>query len=1177
MGPFYAYKETRLNLDPATQGSTVTISLPTSGASTWPSRKTQKRPHDAEIPIAEDENAFRKKYLATAASIYHRQYHATPRSFLWRILDDGKILAIRAVDVCRQTNVADATLTLRLSFPSPITPGCVAFADSKEHDLLNVFAVTESRQLYTLGLRPDYFRKTSSTDDNVRDWCKVSIPSSFTIGHPHRLVALSADELLVSSPNGELQKLVRRPADGSIWDVTHYNDRSFRQNIRSWIPLQGGNSIRYEKGTIDLSTATSIASPSMVINDMPYAFTVSIDHQLRVWNLQTRKIAYMGDILNHEQGASETKPIIDPSYSQLIRVYDDNGSALCVTYSPLGNGEFKFWNVQPVEDADLEVTDLFPDNILEPQAPTTDLWTLADFSVVLSRTNIDSFTIWTLWKNNTTYRVQKLDFQSASHSRVRDAWASGWVAMAAETLRETPLPTILHGDPTDGTDKWLEYILAPGRFARATIETGLAIYDGGLGAKDLSRRSGSLAERMCSSIASTAALGRTSDKTMDFEQFRVATDMQWRRFYRLLIELDKQRGEALSLVMDPQGAMPWVILADGITAVRDCSYLEQIWHNPEVSQSETQHVAALVTAAAALRDSLSDQFHCSCSAAFLGELFEEPSLTDPARMRSLYDKCDFANQIGDEEFNQLQANLGGSFKDITPEVYEALLELMSASNDVHRSQDLLPLAEFGNKLFVKGVQEIVELHRNVCLDQLVLLILIEAEVNHGEDGIQFETADIFRQLIVMLQRLELVGWLSKTQISLPLSRERANSITEKSTISKKPATNTEMITVLEGVLRHLFGLDVRSGESMSSTLTEVLIQICAPESQYEASSAMIQCFLLKHSRADLAREFSRFTDQDAFSTYIQGRVCLASNDVITAALLFKRAAFGIANPDPGKRLDYRSSGYLDATEKNLLNAGMPQYYSHVVALFDKEKIYSFVIDFARLSLQFIKAGIHDPQINELRTEMHSRLFNAAMQTSRYDLAHSVLTLFTDPALQYSSLRTLVIRMCESSYASQLTELPFIGLQDAVDEILAKKCQAIIEVNVGVPYHKILYAWRIKHSDFRGAASVSFERLQRLQLSGEADRALGEDTFETAVTKQYIALINALSCVDPKQAWILAEEPTKKQASGVKISQPKRKVVTLDEIRKAYQTELDRIAAIQNDQFSFAEGDEMDVL
>lgn len=256
---------------------------------------------------------------------------------------------------------------------------------------------------------------------------------------------------------------------------------------------------------------------------------------------------------------------------------------------------------------------------------------------------------------------------------------------------------------------------------------------------------------------------------------------------------------------------------------------------------------------------------------------------------------------------------------------------------------------------------------------------------------------------------------------------------------------------------------------------------------------------------------------------------------------------------------------------------MPQYYSHIVALFDKEKTYSFVIDFARLSLQFIKVGNHDPQANELRTEMHNRLFNAAMQTARYELAHSVLALFTDPALQYSSLRALVTRMCEASHASQLTELPFVGLQDTVDEILAKKCQCIVEATVGVPYHKILYAWRINHSDFRGAAAISLERLQRLQQSGEGDRALGDDTLDTALTRQYVALINALSCVDPKQAWILAEEPPRKQASGVKMAQPKRKVFTLEDIRKAYQEELDRIAAIQNDQFAFADGDEMDIL
>jgi nuclear pore complex protein Nup160 len=247
-----------------------------------------------------------------------------------------------------------------------------------------------------------------------------------------------------------------------------------------------------------------------------------------------------------------------------------------------------------------------------------------------------------------------------------------------------------------------------------------------------------------------------------------------------------------------------------------------------------------------------------------------------------------------------------------------------------------------------------------------------------------------------------------------------------------------------------------------------------------------------------------------------------------------------------------------------------------VALYDREKIYSFVIDFARLSLQFMKAKDQDVQAVMLRREMHSRLFNAALQTARFDLAHSTLALFTDNALQYSSLRTLITKMCESSYASQLTELPFIRLQDSVDEILAQKCQSIVDVTVGVPYHKILYAWRIKRSDFRGAATISLERLQRLQQSGDGDKMIGEDGLETPVTKQYLALINALSCVEPKQAWILSEEPPRKGSTG-KNTQPKRKVVTLDDLRRAYQDELDRIAAIQNNQFAFAGGDEMDVL
>jgi nuclear pore complex protein Nup160 len=666
------------------------------------------------------------------------------------------------------------------------------------------------------------------------------------------------------------------------------------------IPFKGSNTIRYGNLNLELSAATSIASPAPIIEGVSYAFIVSLDHRLRIWNLAAGKIVYMGDMLNEElEPQEEARKVIDPSQSQLVKVFGDNDeSALCVTFSPLGTGQFKFWNATPIQGGNLELIDLFPDNTLIPKMPSSEIWTLADFSVVLDRSNANNFTLWALWKNNVTYRLHKLDFQSGSASRVRDAWKGGWEAMATETLRETALPTTFVGDSADGTDKWLEFVLSPGRFTGATLETGLAIYARGLGpSKDVARKSGSLPERICATIASTASLGRASDGNMDYEQFRAATDAQWRRFYRLLLELDKQRGEAMSLVIDPQGEMPWVILADGITAIRDCSGLEKIWHNNGMVPAGTEHVARPLFAAALFRDSLSDQFMHSCKALLLEEIFQEPSLTDPARIRAFYDKCDFSNQIGDEEYSQLVSGLGGDFKGVTQQVYQAMVELMNATEDFDKRPQVLPLAEFGNKLVLKGVQETTELHRNVCLDQLILLILIEVEINHGEEGIHFDTAFVFSQLMLMLTRLELVNWLANTQISLPLKKtERSNSITDKSTSpTRKLPPRMETITVLEGVLRHLFGLDLRGGETMSSVVTEVIIQICAPDSEYEAPPAVIQCFLLNNDRADLAIEFSRFASYDAFSTYIQGRACLAANDALTASMLFKKAAFGMGN------------------------------------------------------------------------------------------------------------------------------------------------------------------------------------------------------------------------------------------------------------------------------------------
>lgn len=212
--PSYILKETRLNLESATPNSTISVRLPAHGPASRNSGTAQKRSFDNAA--LGDEAAFRSKHLATAASIYHRQHHAFPKSFLWRLLEGGRVLSIQTVDVCKTEKSPETNLTLRLQFPSPIRPQCVAFSDPEGQDVLGAFVLTESNHLYTLTLRADYFSKPSVTEHNVTDWCKIYLSTSFSFKYPHRLVALSARELLVSLHDGGMLKLERKTGDDGM-------------------------------------------------------------------------------------------------------------------------------------------------------------------------------------------------------------------------------------------------------------------------------------------------------------------------------------------------------------------------------------------------------------------------------------------------------------------------------------------------------------------------------------------------------------------------------------------------------------------------------------------------------------------------------------------------------------------------------------------------------------------------------------------------------------------------------------------------------------------------------------------------------------------------------------------------------------------------------------------------
>lgn len=171
-------------------------------------------------------------------------------------------------------------------------------------------------------------------------------------------------------------------------------------------------------------------------------------------------------------------------------------------------------------------------------------------------------------------------------------------------------------------------------------------------------------------------------------------------------------------------------------------------------------------------------------------------------------------------------------------------------------------------------------------------------------------------------------------------------------------------------------------------------------------------------------------------------------------------------------------------------------------------------------------------------------------------------------------------MVAQSRTTELLKFPFVGLADTVDNILTSLCQKTLNIASGPPYHQILYSFRISRNNFRGAASILHERLQRLKTTSSKVH----DPADESLAQCYLMIINTLSSVSKEDAYILAEQriegtggpPQWGIGQGKKLL--KRQIITLDTLRKEYQAELDRVAAIESGQFPFVDpSEDMDIL
>ena len=912
------FKETRADFEPLTSGSVIQIQIPSTSSFTV--RPRQQRRILKNTTGHKDEDSFTKCCIATTGSIYFSKSKRYPRNFLWRALQEGKVLELRSVDLSKSSGeTREASYIIQLCFPAGLKHGGIALADLEDQDILNVFALTRGNELYTFTLGKEFFCNPAASEGDVSRWCKASRPATFSISTPHSLIAASFRQLIVSLSDGRILRLTRnKDEDGSKWQEATYGDGQWASSLRGLVRWQGSNTVKHDGMTLEQGTPVAMArSP-----DKKHLFAVCVNHTLRIWNLNKAASVFSMDLLwKHREPHDISKVMLDPKSSNMLQIFRiddiiDGCEYYAVTFSPHDFGQFKFWGIRDPDHGARGVRDLFPEFSLKPPDPDPSpeskaIWKVADFKVTGGQQG-KSLEMWILMRSNRQYNLYNLKFDIQDLANV---WHDSWSATAPETLGDPEPPLISDLDPEDATDKWLEYIFYPGRYSESVLETALGMY--------CSERSvllpdpkAPLRERVNSAVGVQV---NSVNAASDFKKYRTATNQQWTAMWQDIRDLDNTRWEVLSLACDEQAEMPWIAFTDGCSAVRTSDKVEKVVQNSSASLAVANNLlptpsvemedgaelrlpdelAVIIETATTFRETFSYRLRSNCDKVLATELWLDPSYSVPLRIQSFYDQCNFAEEIGSVPYDDLMSSLeriGGS-NNLETDTFLAILDNLAHGLPEHASD--LVHTKFGLKLLINGAQEMIHLRARLLFDLLILVVFVDMEIDREETPMEnFDPPRIYVELLELLEQYQIMQWLAKNtraEKSGPLGSQTSSNGSKTGPFNdRKPRT----LTLLES----LFALDLPAqsvemqsqSEAVTGSIQDLLIWATGghdPTVTFDDVPVYVQCNLLANNNLDLASDFFRFQPSTAWATYIKGRLSLLKGEFTEAAMYFKKAAF----------------------------------------------------------------------------------------------------------------------------------------------------------------------------------------------------------------------------------------------------------------------------------------------
>lgn len=1270
--PPILYREGRITPIPSSPSSVLHIDTSAGQQRASLLRAGSKRTFDDISGL--DEESYARKHLATEGSVFFRSKARSPRSFLWRILDNRKVLEVQAVDLVKESRWegTDSWLTYHVSFNESILQNGVAFADPEETDALECFVVTESRELYTVTLKRDLLTRARAPTEFDASTCVKKYTSSFlSVRHPYRFVAVSSLELLVSLAEGGLVRLERKASEnGSQWRETFFSEGGWSGTLtlKRINPFAHHQTVHH--GNLELDT-TAIADMAKS-PDGKYVWTVSLDHWLRAWSTKTGKIAAKMDILNRneENQRRSQSYVMSPEQGILLQIVrppssrdsravarmEEDDKYYIVIHSPKDH-QFKMYDIRhtftSVEGEGIHIDDLQSRNRLIPpvdELMNTNIWHLEQFHMHLGYETAGT-QLWIRARSGALCKNFMLTFdvldEDGSAMEVQGLWQTGWSVVDAGPLTSEELRHCA-GYPGDlevtadstvtPSDRWLGFLFYPSRFSIASMETALHIYRKGRGlpansSRGIKAAEQPLEERLTTAITSKVLLRRLPNEQADYDRYQQDIQAQWQTFYSLLSHLHNRRHETVGLAFDAEDALPWSICADYVAPIRACSGLElrimnthllpneaaqrvdqvllhrriypEYLHREDEHLNESVYLSRLMAAARELRRGLSATAQEKVRAGAAADALLEGG-PDSGRAQAVFEHCGLEAEVTDEDFDTLSLGVEslGGLGSLTDDMVLGLLDWIDAEGEEAGRDSGMLLNRHGAVVTVEIAQETLQHVQDILLDVIALVVFMAGGLEADELAEEFDADKMYAAALNRLRRVQLFLWL------VSHAREKTVVIAA-SRPSERDTEITSEVTLLENLfIPDWTSLDSKVEETTMPALLSIwskgwLKGIDTSGGHWSGVTAHVLAFLLTHKEHDLAVDFLRFTtDATAWSVYLKARLRVAIGDYAQASLMFRSAAEGCAALRNIDRAD--TAQLLSVEEWNYFGNGLAMYFQHVAAIFEKLRIYSYVADFATLALQNTErvpdfarsiaavdrkkrqqnSPIPDKlaaaeeetrllRLKDARDEIVNRLFTALMQTGHFLEAYDALVQIETRPMKNSGLKKLIESCAKQDAVPTLLDLPFRGeLALEADKVLLEMAKKGMETGasaVTTPPYQILYAFRTQRSDFRGAAEVLYEHLERLRRSPH-NHAVQDPDDETLV-QAYVLLINTLACCGEEDAWLLADP-----IGGVHKEGRKRRLVTLADLRREYTAELDKRSDMLHGRFALVGGgDEMDVL